>query len=68
MSLFAHKKYETLTVEYMDADGGFHGAIFELNKGQAESFRNELVTKGARVSDKDIEPTKQTAEAASEKK
>lgn len=68
VSLFAHKKYETLTLEYLDSDGGFHGAIFELNKGQAESFRNELAAKGARISDKDIEPTKQTAEAASEKK
>jgi hypothetical protein len=47
VSLFAHKKYETLTLEYVDANGGFHGAIFELNKEQAESFRNELVAKGA---------------------
>ena len=68
VSLFAHKKYETLTLEYVDADGGFHGAIFELNKGQAESFRNELVAKGAQFSDSDGEPTKQTPEAASEKK
>ncbi|HEV2728990.1 MAG TPA: hypothetical protein VGV15_03075 [Terriglobales bacterium] len=68
VSLFAHKKYETLTLEYVDADGGFHGAIFELNKGQAESFRNELVAKGAQSGDSDGEPTKQTPEAASEKK
>ena len=68
ISLFAHKKYETLTLEYVDADGGFHGAIFELNKAQAEGFRSELIAKGARVSDKEIESTKQTAEAASEKK
>ena len=27
VSLFAHKKYDTLTVEYVDADGGVHGAI-----------------------------------------
>ena len=68
VSLFAHKKYDTLTLEYLDSDGGFHGAIFQLNKGQAEGFRDELVNKGARVSDKNTEPTKQTAEAASEKK
>lgn len=68
VSLFAHKKYETLTLEYVDADGGFHGAIFELNKGQAERFRSELIAKGARVSEKDTEPTKQTAEATSESK
>ena len=28
VSLFAHKKYDTLSVEYVDADGGIHGAIF----------------------------------------
>jgi hypothetical protein len=68
VSLFAHKKYDTLTVEYRDSNGGFHGAIFELNKGQAEAFRNELVAKGARVSDEDAQAKKQPAEAASENK
>jgi len=68
ISLFAHKKYETLTLEYLDPDGGFHGAIFELTRGQAEGLRNELVAKGARVSDKEIEPAKQTAEAANDNK
>src|SRR5262249_23726241 len=33
ISLFAHKKYDTLTLEYVDSDGGIHGAIFQLNKG-----------------------------------
>ena len=46
VSLFAHKKYDTLTVEYLDSDGGVHGAIFQLNKGEAERVRNELVTRG----------------------
>jgi len=68
VSLFAHKKYETLTLEYLDSDGGFHGAIFQLNKGQAEGFRSELINKGARVSDTGAESTKQTVEAASENK
>src|SRR5882672_6410001 len=27
VSLFAHKKYDTLSLEYVDADGGIHGAI-----------------------------------------
>jgi len=49
VSLFAHKKYDTLSVQYMDADGGLHGAIFQLNKGQGEVFRNELVSNGAHV-------------------
>ena len=68
VSLFAHKKYETLTVEYVDAAGGFHGAIFELNRTQAEGFRDELVRKGARVNDRPSESTGQSAEVASEKK
>ena len=50
VSLFAHKKYDILTLEYVDANGGFHGAIFQLNKGQGEILRNELVAKGVRVS------------------
>ena len=46
VSLFAHKKYDTLTLVYADANGGIHGAIFQLNKGQGEVLRNELVAKG----------------------
>ena len=63
VSLFTHKKYDTLTLEYVDAEGGLHGAIFELKKGQAEGLRNELLAKGAQVGK---EPTKQTAEVSSE--
>jgi hypothetical protein len=69
VSLFAHKKYDTLTLEYVDANGGIHGAIFQLNKGQGEVLRNELVAKGARVSKTGDEALKQTtAEVPSEKK
>ena len=68
VSLFAHKKYDTLTLEYLDGDGGFHGAVFELKKGQAEHFRDELVRRGARVSNTHSQPTKQIAEAMSENK
>jgi hypothetical protein len=66
VSLLTHKKYDTLTVEYVDAEGGFHGAIFELTKGQAEGLRNELLAKGAQVSNAANAPTKQTVEASSE--
>jgi hypothetical protein len=58
VSLFAHKKYDTLALEYVDGNGGFHGAIFQLNKGQGEVLRNELVAKGAHVSHSDGEPGK----------
>ena len=69
VSLFAHKKYDTLTLEYVDANGGVHGAIFQLNKGQGEILRNELVAKGVRVSQSEDAATKQsTAEVPSENK
>ena len=47
ISLFAHKKYDTLTLEYVDSDGGVHGAIFQVTKGQGELVRNELLARGA---------------------
>ena len=69
VSLFAHKKYDTVSLEYIDTEGGFHGAIFQLNKGQGETVRNELVAKGAHVSQSVDEPTKQrVAEVPSEDK
>jgi len=46
VSLFAHKKYDTLTLEYVDSNGGIHGAIFQLEKGQGELVRDELVARG----------------------
>ena len=49
VSLFAHKKYDTVTLLYQDTNGGFHGAIFQLDKGQGQVLKNELVAKGARV-------------------
>lgn len=49
VSLFAHKKYDTLAFEYVDPKGGIHGAIFQMDKGQAEVVKKELVTKGASV-------------------
>jgi hypothetical protein len=66
ISLFSHKKYDTLTLEYQDREGGFHGAVFELEKGQAEGFRNELLTKGAGVPNPGNQFTKQTPEVSNE--
>ena len=59
VSLFAHKKYDTLTLEYVDVDGGVHGAIFQVAKGQGELVRNELVARGASFSAGE-DPTKQS--------
>lgn len=50
MSLFSHKKFDTVTVEYRDSNGGFHGAIFQLTKGQGQVLGSELEAKGVHVS------------------
>lgn len=59
VSLFAHKKYDTLTLEYVANDGGVHGAIFELGKGQGKLFREQLVAVGVHKSHDDESQTKE---------
>jgi hypothetical protein len=49
ISLFAHKKYDSLAIDYLDSRGGFHGAIFRLAKGQGETFKNDLIAHRAHV-------------------
>jgi hypothetical protein len=49
ISLFSHKKYDSLTIEYLDSTGGFHGAIFRLAKGQGEIFKSALMAHGAHI-------------------
>lgn len=46
LSLF-RTKIDTLTVQYRDADGGLHGAIFTMPVGTAETIKKELVAQGA---------------------
>ncbi len=60
VSLFAHKKYDFLTVEYLDNNGGFHGAIFQLDKGQGQTFKKDLVANGAHISSPDDRATTQS--------
>lgn len=62
IGLFSHKKYDTVTVEYLDQNGGFHGAIFQLNKGQAQVLENELVAEGAHVTNLVDQPAKPSAQ------
>jgi hypothetical protein len=50
IGLFAHKKYDFLTLDYLDSNGGVHGAICQLNRGQGQAFGSELETKGVHVS------------------
>ncbi len=49
IALFAHKKYDIVTVEYRDAAGGFHGALFQMNKGEGLVLRQALLPGGAHV-------------------
>lgn len=63
VSLFAHKKYDFLTVEYLDNSGGLHGAIFQLEQGQGETFKKSLVAKGAHIAPRvDRPPTQNIVE------
>src|SRR6202166_5380524 len=64
VSLFAHKKYDTLTLEYVDADEGIHGAIFQLTKGQPELVKNELIARGVTISSRQDQTTKERATEA----
>jgi hypothetical protein len=45
------KKLDTLTIQYRDADGGLHGAIFTMTRGKADPIKNELVAQGAHTSE-----------------
>lgn len=47
VSLLASRKIDVLTLEYRDSNGGLHGAIFTLPKGQAPVLMRLLVNKGS---------------------
>jgi hypothetical protein len=49
VSLFSHKKYDSLAIEYLDDRGGFHAAIFRLHKGQGQAFKNDLIERGTHI-------------------
>jgi hypothetical protein len=44
------KKVDTLTIQYRDANGGLHGAIFTVPRGQADLIKKALVAQGAHTS------------------
>jgi hypothetical protein len=63
VSLFSHKKYDSLAIEYLDSNGGFHGAIFRLTKGRGETVKSDLIARGAQVTpSEDLDPTRTTPE------
>lgn len=68
VALFSHKKYDTVTLEYVDADGGYHGAIFQLNTGKGEVLKSRLVAGGVHVSSTEDQSKSSAAEAKNEKK
>jgi hypothetical protein len=68
VSLFAHKKYDTLTLEYVDISGGVHGAIFQLDKGQGELVRDQLVARGVSSSAGEDPTTRSASEVTHEHK
>ena len=68
IGLLAHKKYDFVTLEYRDANGGLHGVICELNKGQAQPFVRELKIKGAHVGDSKVDTAEQRREPTHEVK
>ncbi|HXH48349.1 MAG TPA: hypothetical protein VNM47_03165 [Terriglobia bacterium] len=47
VSLLASRKVDILTLEYRDTNGGIHGVIFTLPKGQAAALMRLLVGQGA---------------------
>jgi hypothetical protein len=62
IGLFAHKKYDFVTLEYVDAKGGFHGTIYQLNKGQGQVLADQLGAKGVHVSGLEIAADKKRLE------
>ena len=62
VSLLSHKKYDSLTIEYLDSNGGFHDCVFLLNKGQAQVLKDDLIARGAHISEpEEPAPTPGTA-------
>jgi hypothetical protein len=69
ISLFSHKKYDTVTLQYVDPNGGLHGAIFQLKKGEGQVLRSELETAGAHIARlEDETPKGRTQETRNEVK
>jgi len=49
LSLF-RSKVDSLTIQYRDAEGGLHGAIFTMATGKADGLKKEMIAQGARTS------------------
>lgn len=62
IGFFSHKKYDTLTLEYLDSNGGLHGALFLVGKGQGQVIRSALEAKRSPASRTGDETTKRSAQ------
>lgn len=63
------KKVDTLTIQYRDADGGLHGAIFTMPRGKADPIKKELVAQGAHTSEPNLaDLIKRLADSREEKR
>ena len=62
------KKVDTLTIQYRDADGGVHGAIFTMPRGKADSIKKELVAQGAHTSVPSVADLKSLTDSGEEKR
>lgn len=47
LTILMRTKVDILTIAFHDPDGGAHGAIFALAKGQAQPMREQMVQAGA---------------------
>lgn len=67
LSLITREKFDSLTVEYRDDNGGLHGALFTMPVGQARDIKKQLVAQGAKASIP-VEATGETKDAAPKEK
>src|SRR5215469_5447854 len=68
IALFSHKKYDTVALEYQDNDGGVHGAVYQLGKGQAHVIQEGLAANGVHISEAHTDQAKPSTEDRSENK
>jgi hypothetical protein len=50
LSLLTQEKFDSLTVEYRDENGGLHGALFTMPVGKAAILKKQLIARGAKAS------------------
>ncbi len=68
LSLFTHEKFDSLTIEYRDENGGLHGVLFTMPAGQALELKKQLIAQGAKVSTPAESPSATKDAAEKEKK